>query len=169
MRKLNQIGLTCKDLTTKRSVWPVTEAYGVKPGADNPTPISVNANPSNNIKQAAPDNEAPLGSCPGDGVCNGAGGKSCCSGCPAYNNTLREPSVRAEATRRGLAAQASDSASLSPIPFSGPIDLPNLSPLDAGPITSMACENCGTRTTPLWRRDGEGRVACNVSSLSYLH
>lgn len=29
-------------------------------------------------------------------------------------------------------------------------------------VSAMACENCGTRTTPLWRRDGEGRVACNA-------
>lgn len=30
-------------------------------------------------------------------------------------------------------------------------------------IRAMVCTNCGTTTTPLWRRDGEGKVACNVS------
>lgn len=29
-----------------------------------------------------------LGTCPGDGQCNGTGGSSSCAGCPAYNQTL---------------------------------------------------------------------------------
>lgn len=28
------------------------------------------------------------GSCPGGGICNGQGGKTCCQGCPAFNNRV---------------------------------------------------------------------------------
>jgi hypothetical protein len=44
-------------------------------GLPSPTPSAGAADPQ-------------LGSCPGDGRCNGAGGKAGCEGCPTYNNTL---------------------------------------------------------------------------------
>ena len=34
------------------------------------------------------DNDLKIGSCPGDGHCNGTGGSTACSGCPAYNNRV---------------------------------------------------------------------------------
>lgn len=34
-----------------------------------------------------PDSPPPVGSCPGDGRCNGTGGKMGCEGCPTYNNS----------------------------------------------------------------------------------
>jgi hypothetical protein len=34
-----------------------------------------------------PDSPPVVGSCPGDGRCNGTGGKSGCEGCPTYNNS----------------------------------------------------------------------------------
>lgn len=32
--------------------------------------------------------EAPLGSCPGHGLCNGRGGTTECKGCPTFNNVM---------------------------------------------------------------------------------
>ncbi|KAJ9123322.1 hypothetical protein QFC22_001521 [Naganishia vaughanmartiniae] len=44
--------------------------------------------PSKNGASAAPPEVAPVaGTCPGDGLCNGTGGKSACEGCPTYNNS----------------------------------------------------------------------------------
>jgi hypothetical protein len=37
--------------------------------------------------RARPDSPPPVGSCPGDGRCNGTGGKMGCEGCPTYNNS----------------------------------------------------------------------------------
>ena len=174
------------------SIRPRPVAWPTQP----PDALPARSESENKRPAFVPDAEPPKGSCPGDGVCNGQGGKVCCNGCPAFNNrhytSSRTDRARAEAaakarnaelpsasgsnaqSQNGVAATASSSATPMKRDNSGSgangqppvVALQDLGPpspsADPSAVGAMACENCGTRTTPLWRRDGEGRVACNV-------
>jgi len=104
------------------------------------------------------------GTCPGDGHCDGTGGNSSCSGCPAFNNRVAKAAQAAAAAATIVAKGAANGTPQYTEIIPGPKPQPSVK------HNEMQCQNCGTTNTPLWRRDEEGKPICNACGLYHkLH